>query len=77
MEINLEKRINELEARHSFQEDSIERLSSEVRKQQQEIGILKKNLPQSLTFFIRVMILKMVMKSPLIIKLKISFKFSK
>ena len=41
MEINLEKRINELEARHSFQEDSIERLSSEVRKQQQEIGILK------------------------------------
>tara|TARA_B100000475_G_C14923868_1_gene284398 strand:- start:128 stop:331 length:204 start_codon:yes stop_codon:yes gene_type:complete len=44
MEINLEKRINELEARHSFQEDSIERLSSEVRKQQQEIGILKEKL---------------------------------
>ena len=44
MENNLEKRINELEARHSFQEDSIERLSSEVRKQQQEIGILKEKL---------------------------------
>ena len=44
MEINLEKRINELEARHSFQEDSIERLSSEVRKQQQEIISLKDKL---------------------------------
>ena len=32
-----DKRLNELEAKYSFQEDSIERLSDEVRKQQQEI----------------------------------------
>tara|TARA_E500000081_G_C6127620_1_gene351720 strand:- start:103 stop:306 length:204 start_codon:yes stop_codon:yes gene_type:complete len=44
METNIEKRINELEARNAFQEDSIERLSSEVRKQQQEITILKEKL---------------------------------
>ena len=30
------KRLNELEARNVFQEDAIERLSSEVRKQQEE-----------------------------------------
>ena len=44
METNIEKRINELEARNAFQEDSIERLSSEVRKQQEEIAILKDKL---------------------------------
>ena len=32
-----DKRLNELEAKYSFQEDSLERLSDEVRKQQQEI----------------------------------------
>ena len=35
-----DKRLNELEAKYSFQEDSIERLSGEVRKQQQEILLL-------------------------------------
>ena len=39
METDIEKRINELEARNAFQG-----LSSEVRKQQQEIGILKEKL---------------------------------
>ena len=39
METDIEKRINELEARNAFQG-----LSSEVRKQQQEIAILKDKL---------------------------------
>ena len=39
-----EKRINELEAKNTFQEDAIERLSDEVRKQQQEIISLKDKL---------------------------------
>ena len=39
-----DKRLNELEAKYSFQEDSIERLSDEVRKQQQEILLLKEEL---------------------------------
>ena len=39
-----DKRLNELEAKYSFQEDSIERLSDEVRKQQQEILLLKDEL---------------------------------
>ena len=39
-----DKRLNELEAKYSFQEDSIERLSGEVRKQQQEILLLKEEL---------------------------------
>ena len=38
------KRLNELEVRNAFQEDAIERLSSEVRKQQEEIAILKDKL---------------------------------
>lgn len=44
MENNYEKRINELEAKNTFQEDAIERLSVEVRKQQQEIISLKDKL---------------------------------
>tara|TARA_B100001173_G_C15762520_1_gene451621 strand:- start:415 stop:618 length:204 start_codon:yes stop_codon:yes gene_type:complete len=44
MENNYEKRINELEAKNTFQEDAIERLSAEVRKQQQEIISLKDKL---------------------------------
>ena len=39
-----DKRLNELEAKYSFQEDSLERLSGEVRKQQQEILLLKEEL---------------------------------
>ena len=39
-----DKRLNELEAKYSFQEDYIERLSDEVRKQQQEILLLKEEL---------------------------------
>ncbi len=39
-----DKRLNELETKYSFQEDSIERLSDEVRKQQQEILLLKEEL---------------------------------
>ena len=39
-----DKRLNELEAKYSFQEDSLERLSDEVRKQQQEILLLKEEL---------------------------------
>ena len=44
MENNHEKRINELEAKNTFQEDAIERLSDEVRRQQQEIISLKDKL---------------------------------
>ena len=51
MEINFEKSINELEARNAFQEDSIERLSSEVRKQQQEIAALNEKLSLILESF--------------------------
>tara|TARA_Y100000994_G_scaffold29500_1_gene20549 strand:- start:254 stop:454 length:201 start_codon:yes stop_codon:yes gene_type:complete len=39
-----DKRLNELEAKYSFQEDSIERLSNELRRQQQEISFLKEEL---------------------------------
>ena len=41
---NIEKRINELESKNAFQEDSIERLSNELRKQQIEIMLLKEKL---------------------------------
>jgi uncharacterized coiled-coil protein SlyX len=41
---NIEKRINELESKNAFQEDSIERLSNELRKQQLEIILLKEKL---------------------------------
>ena len=41
---NIEKTINELESKNAFQEDSIERLSSELRKQQLEIVLLKEKL---------------------------------
>lgn len=41
---NTEKRINELESKNAFQEDSIERLSNELRKQQLEIVLLKEKL---------------------------------
>ena len=44
MQNTFEKRINELESRNAFQEDAIERLSEEVRKQQQEISELKEKL---------------------------------
>ena len=44
MSENSDKRLNELEAKYSFQEDSIGRLSGEVRKQQQEILLLKEEL---------------------------------
>ena len=39
-----DKRLNELETKYVFQEDTIERLSEELRKQQQEIIILKEEL---------------------------------
>ena len=39
-----DKRLNELETKDAFQEDTIERLSEELRKQQQEIIILKEEL---------------------------------
>ena len=39
-----EKRINELETKSTFQEDIIERLSEELRKQQKEIQILKEEI---------------------------------
>ena len=38
------KRLNELETKYAFQEDTIDRLSEELRKQQQEIIILKEEL---------------------------------
>tara|TARA_B100000965_G_C19133993_1_gene558701 strand:+ start:339 stop:542 length:204 start_codon:yes stop_codon:yes gene_type:complete len=44
MENDYDKRINELEAKNTFQEDAIERLSDEVRRQQQEIISLKEKL---------------------------------
>jgi uncharacterized coiled-coil protein SlyX len=39
-----DKRLNELETKYAFQEDTIERLSEELRKQQQEIIFLKEEL---------------------------------
>ena len=44
MKDNYEKRINELETKSTFQEDTIERLSEELRKQQKEIQILKEEI---------------------------------
>ena len=44
MKDNYEKRINELETKSTFQEDIIERLSEELRKQQHEIVILREEL---------------------------------
>ncbi len=44
MKDNYEKRINELETKSTFQEDIIERLSEELRKQQKEIQILKEEI---------------------------------
>ena len=44
MKDNYEKRINELETKNTFQEDIIERLSEELRKQQKEIQILKEEI---------------------------------
>ena len=38
------KRLNELEARATFQEDTIEKLSKEMSIQQQEIILLKEQL---------------------------------
>ena len=38
------KRLNELEARATFQEDSIEKLSKELSIQQKEIALLKEEL---------------------------------
>lgn len=38
------KRLNELEARATFQEDTIERLSKELSVQQKEIILLKEEL---------------------------------
>ena len=38
------KRLNEIETKYAFQEDTIERLSEELRKQQKEIIILKEEL---------------------------------
>ena len=38
------KRLDELEAKSVFQEDTIERLSAEIRKQQKEIMALKDEL---------------------------------
>ncbi|MFL2692491.1 MAG: SlyX family protein [Gammaproteobacteria bacterium] len=53
MDTNLEKRINELEAKNAFQEDAIERLSSEVRKQQQEITALNHQLTSALDLLLK------------------------
>ena len=44
MKDNYEKRINELETKSTFQEDIIERLSEELRKQQKEIQVLKEEI---------------------------------
>ena len=38
------KRLNEIETKYAFQEDTIDRLSEELRKQQKEIIILKEEL---------------------------------
>ena len=39
-----DERLNDLEAKSVFQEDTIERLSKELRKQQQELIFLKEEL---------------------------------
>ena len=39
-----DERLNDLEEKSVFQEDTIERLSNELRKQQQEIIVLKEEL---------------------------------
>ena len=39
-----DERLNDLEAKSVFQEDTIERLSNELRKQQQELIFLKEEL---------------------------------
>ena len=39
-----DERLNDLEAKSVFQEDTIERLSNELRKQQQELILLKEEL---------------------------------
>ena len=39
-----DERLNDLEAKSVFQEDTIERLSNELRKQQQELIVLKEEL---------------------------------
>ena len=39
-----DERLNDLEAKSVFQEDTIERLSQELRKQQQELIFLKEEL---------------------------------
>ena len=44
MEDKIIKRLDELEARSVFQEDTIERLSSEIRTQQKEIMSLKEEI---------------------------------
>ena len=44
MDDKIIKRLDELEARSVFQEDTIERLSSEIRKQQKEIMSLKEEI---------------------------------
>ena len=44
MEDKILKRLDELEARSVFQEDTIERLSSEIRTQQKEIMSLKEEI---------------------------------
>ena len=52
MKENNEDRLNEIESKYLFQEDSLERLSQELRTQQVEILKLKdeiKSLKESLT----------------------------
>ena len=44
MDDKIIKRLDELEARSVFQEDTIERLSSEIRTQQKEIMSLKEEI---------------------------------
>jgi len=44
MDDKIIKRLDELEAKSVFQEDSIERLSSEIRTQQKEIMSLKEEI---------------------------------
>ena len=44
MDDKIIKRLDELEARSVFQEDTIERLSSEIRTQQKEIMSIKEEI---------------------------------
>ena len=44
MKVNNQDRLNRIESKYSFQEDSIERMSQELRNQQLEIQKLKEEI---------------------------------